>query len=127
MERGRPRLYDHPTCHTDRPHFARGLCKSCYNYQSRSKPRFGGAVGWRKPYFDGILGAQGGVCAVCRVAPESDGRHRFVLYRPHTEPSASSVLCIRCSTFVGFLEGTPDDVLARALVYAKGGDVSGMA
>jgi hypothetical protein len=27
---GRPRLYDAPTCHPDRPHHARGKCLQCY-------------------------------------------------------------------------------------------------
>jgi hypothetical protein len=120
------------TCHPDKPHHAKGLCRRCYHIQSR--PRLSAiSMAWagknpqrwrqineraRLKYRYGIdeetkaarLREQGGVCAICQQAPAIHIDH------DHSTRTFRGLLCKLCNIGLGCFK---DDAgrLSRAIAY----------
>ena len=71
-----------------------------------------------RPYYDAMLAAQGGVCAICGRVP-TPGARRFPIDHDHKEMYIRGVLCTRCNkwlwTFVTI------DILRKAIEYLARG------
>lgn len=73
-----------PSCHSDRPHYAKDRCKSCYNISIRpDRTEYFKQYNKSKKYglnpddFEKLSELQNGVCAVCELPPESGKRLRI--------------------------------------------------
>jgi hypothetical protein len=121
-------------CHPDRPHLAKGLCKSCYDLQyqkanpeatnarkrswARKNPERVRAI--KRKYLYGIdpetiqarLNAQSGLCKICLVAPALHLDHN------HSTGQTRSLLCGDCNRAIGLLR---EDIarIRRAAAYLE--------
>jgi hypothetical protein len=109
-----------PTCHPERKHIAKGLCKQChdlqYDHANRDK-RNRIAREWAKNHPDRVaatrvrsrygleldqvaarLNAQDGLCKICRRAKATDIDH------DHVTGVARSILCGDCNRALGLLK-----------------------
>ncbi|UQU68122.1 endonuclease VII domain-containing protein [Couchioplanes caeruleus] len=123
-----------PDCDTTKPldAFARtkasssgyhSYCKPCHNArgQETRKRLYGGSREYhlRRRYgigqleFDGLLAAQGGVCAICGV---DDPQH---LDHDHRTGEVRGILCFNCNGGLGQFRDDPV-LLADAIAYLKG-------
>ena len=124
------------SCHPDRLHYAKGLCRSCYsragyarwqrtwrlnnpdrNLQNWLNFKYGISLFQYKT----MLAKQGFKCAVCMEdAPiELVGTYqsrRLSVDHNHTTGKVRGLLCIRCNSFIGFARDCPE-VLQKAIDY----------
>lgn len=112
-------------CHPDRRHFAKGLCSTCYQRQNvakwrasnpDAKPRQQGYDYLRKYGLTTeqvalAVAEQGGRCAICGKVK------RLVVDHHHATGRVRGMLCIRCNTFLGYLES---EDLEAAIAYLEG-------
>ena len=98
--------------------YALARCKDCNNAR-RGKPADKRANHLKNRYgitpeqYDEMLEAQGGVCAICKQAPE--GR-RLAVDHCHTTGNNRGLLCINCNTALGkFFDNT--EYLSNAIRY----------
>lgn len=124
--------------HTDRPHYAKGLCRACYRTtpefaakrhayyvankeQFREHTRKSRARGTTAQRLYGLLPvtyrrmveAQGGLCAICQRPP---GKKRLGVDHNHATGRVRALLCARCNTAIGALRDDPD-ICRRAADY----------
>ena len=108
------------TCHPDRGHFAKGLCRPCYDQQWRAAHP-GHKRNWdmRTLYgiepeeYDFLLAVQGGACAICRTSPGSGVLH---VDHDHDTEAIRGLLCGKCNKGIGLLGDSVEGV-ERALKY----------
>ena len=76
--------------------------------------------------YDSLLDSQNGVCALCFKDAKLVIDHDHDCCRPTSQWSKTcgrcirGLLCYRCNNLLGYLEGTPLDVLVRAIRYLDG-------
>lgn len=126
MSKKRPQA----TCHPERPHLAKGLCKPCYDfdYGMRNRARMNKkAREWaarnrdrikntRRKYrygltneeFDRRFAEQNGVCAVCKERPATDVDH------DHATDKVRGLLCGDCNRALGLLRDSAKFMRAAA-------------
>jgi hypothetical protein len=124
-----------PTCHPERRHLAKGLCKPCYqklwragNMDSVRKYRhyYNSGPRWEsklsKTYgltvqgFNDLHAKQSGVCAICKLPPR--GRVLNVDHC-HRAGHVRGLLCGKCNTAIGLLSDKPGTI-RRAARYLEG-------
>lgn len=134
-----------PTCHSDRPHLAKGLCRSCYRLADRhanpekyAEYRARRRIQDRERYrdnpgkfadrnlralyglsledYENRLRAQGGVCAICGAA--SVGK-RFDVDHDHETGAVRGLLCTSCNNGLRHF-GESLDTLHAAVFYLRG-------
>ena len=64
--------------------------------------------------YDLILESQGGVCAICGIAPQSDRRHH--IDHDHVKQVIRGILCSKCNQSLGLLNENPE-LFDRAKEY----------
>lgn len=121
-------------CHPDKPHFARGMCKKCYdaNYQEQNRCRATtNSKKWAKSnpdmvknarlkYRYGIdlatytakLAAQDGLCKICQNAPAEHVDHC------HLTGEVRGLLCGDCNRAIGLFR-EDRATLMRAVAYLE--------
>lgn len=123
-----------PTCHPERKHIAKGLCKTCYDRErgSANRDRMNAkARAWaaknpakrlatKRKYLYGVepavvlarMNAQGGICKICQVAPAKEMDHDHKTGKPR------GILCGNCNRGLGLFR---DDsgLLRRAVEYLE--------
>lgn len=131
-------------CHPDRPHYARGLCKQCYNnkyrdqfnkrrYERRSKDHTGinerergyflkSKYGITLEDYDEMLEAQDNACAICGKTPEENGR-RLHIDHDHETGEVRGLLCHSCNMLLGFAYDNID-ILLNAINYLRCNDAT---
>lgn len=120
-----------PQCHPDRPHQARGLCKSCYlTVLGRENPALAKQCAeynkryrmthldyywnWHLEYHHGItseqysrvLERQDGRCAICKRLPSPD--RRLNVDHDHKTGTIRGLLCDKCNLLVGRIENNAE-------------------
>lgn len=100
----------HPTCHPDRQHQARGLCKPCYftDYYQRNKTHRKSRERQRKyglttEEYEALLERQCGQCSICHAEPVA-GQDDFAIDHDHTSGEVRGLLCMECNLLVGIIE-----------------------
>lgn len=123
-----------PTCHPERKHVARGLCKACYDadYAARNRDRINAKsrewsarnperrLATRRKYLYGVtseevetrIEAQGGVCAICKTGPPEHLDH------DHETNLARGLLCGNCNRGLGLFSEDAERLLS-AIVYLQ--------
>ena len=119
----------HASCHTNRKHFAKGLCQECYSaawYKTKSGRYRGRYEKKKKDYRDSflrrtygisseeyekILKDQKGRCAICGRFPS---RRRLDVDHNHVTGEVRGLLCHRCNRGLGFfpVDRHPDVALS---------------
>lgn len=124
------------TCHPERRHYAKGLCKTCYRntpyfvdlrrtyYQANKsqwilqnqkvrdeRRRQHRLYGISKADFDRMITSQNGLCAICHQPPTKKG---LSVDHNHTTGGVRELLCSRCNTAIGLLRDSPDTCRAAA-------------
>lgn len=100
------------TCHPDRPHQGRGLCRTCHRKQWSRTPK--GIAAWRnwmlktqygisESDYSDLIRKQGGVCAICFM-PKQKQKRRFSVDHDHNTGTVRALLCGRCNTSLGVFE-----------------------
>lgn len=112
------------TCHPDRPHFAKGMCKLCHNtLWRRANPdrvrihrkrkecisKYGITLDDR----DAMIQAQNGQCAICHEHPE-----KLVIDHNHSTGLVREMLCNQCNWVLGMARERID-VLKNAVLYLE--------
>ena len=112
------------TCkHPERRHYAKGLCKTCYNCSKqhcwrKQNPERALAVYVSRQYgislqqYRDMLRVQGGKCAICSTeAPqELAGTYqsrRLSVDHCHKTGYVRGLLCTKCNTVLGLIEENP--------------------
>jgi hypothetical protein len=99
-------------------------CKPCHNARGRaSLERVGGSRTYhlKRRYgisvadVDGMLEAQGGLCAICKVAPAVHVDH------DHATGAVRALLCFNCNGGLGQFRDNPQS-LRRAAAYLEGSE-----
>lgn len=120
------------TCHPDRKHLARGMCKPCYDADyairnraavnaksaewQRNNPDRRRAIKRRSQYgidpetVQARLRAQGGMCKICGCNPATDLDHN------HKTGQVRGLLCGDCNRALGLFRENPD-MLRSAITY----------
>lgn len=121
-------------CHPDRPHLAKGLCKTCYDqkYQkdnnktvnarkrkwAKENPdriraqRLRHRYGIEQDRYQAILNAQDGLCKICNEASATDVDHN------HETGEVRGILCGDCNRALGLFKEKPE-ALERAIMYLE--------
>ena len=68
--------------------------------------------------YEGILGAQGGACAICRADTPRVDRSLFCLDHDHDSGRVRGLLCVKCNVGLGTFQDDPK-VLQAAIDYLK--------
>ncbi|MEU2349618.1 endonuclease VII domain-containing protein [Modestobacter sp. NPDC049651] len=98
-----------------------GYCKPCHNARGKaSKDKVGGSrtyhlkrrYGITAEEADGMLAAQGGLCAICRAAPAAHVDH------DHGTGAVRALLCFNCNGGLGQFRDDPA-VLRAAAEYVE--------
>ena len=127
------------TCHPDRRHLGKGLCKQCYDstYQTNNLPAHNAASkryisrnpesrsATKRKYLYGIsqeeynrmYDEQHGLCAICGVGPAEHLDH------DHVTTENRGLLCGNCNRGLGLFKDNPSFLLA-AVVYLSAGKVN---
>ena len=135
-------------CHPDKPHSAKGLCKSCYMKQRWKRPEVRQRAKDRrvdneqtrrrnKMYmlralygisledYDRLVITQRGLCAVCfkpEKAKHQSGRIRSLsVDHDHSTKRVRGLLCGHCNTSIGQLEKVGLENVERMIRYIRGG------
>jgi len=129
-------------CHSDRKHYARGMCIKCYdnhnhqkNYPSRcEKKRKYRMDYWRANRerlldrdierkfnlapgeYKALVAKQNGVCAICGRPPRF--RDRLCVDHSHTTEKNRELLCITCNAGLGQFYDDPN-LLETAAAYLR--------
>lgn len=122
-------------CHPERAHYAKGLCRPCYDVAwRRVHPAYKAA--YRRAHYDpdierntqlrakfglsrqeylALLAAQGGRCAICGTT-EPGGRWGtgFPLDHDHVTGKTRGILCTRCNRLLGMMGDDPALLRAAA-------------
>jgi Recombination endonuclease VII len=123
------------TCHPEKPHYGRGLCRKCFdheanlqrNYAKENRVPHGRAFGLKRRYnitledYEQMLTVQGGVCAICGRTPDPNGPtiDRFLhVDHNHETEELRGLLCGPCNKAVGALGDTLEGVM-RAVTYLQ--------
>lgn len=106
-----------PTCHPTRKHYAKGLCKSCYQgtlpkrtaapaparvRYDQHQPELARAGNLRRKYgltpdqYDALSRHQGGACAICGRVPKP-GQVRLNVDHDHKTGLVRGLLCGNCN------------------------------
>lgn len=111
------------TCCPDRPHYAFGECRRCYDRSNRGrfpseKPDYRRArydaekrrryqlkknFGLTVAQYDEMLREQGGGCAVCGGEPGGRWKN-FAVDHDHETGAVRGLLCLACNRAIGLLE-----------------------
>ena len=116
------------TCHPDRRHHAKGLCRSCY-FRPKQRERYKNVAGvaeqsrrykLKTKYgitpeeYVRLFEKQNGACAVCgRVGPGRSNVQTLYIDHNHATKKIRGLLCHDCNSAEGYLHGNP--VVARRL------------
>jgi Recombination endonuclease VII len=128
------------SCHPERRHYAKGLCRACYRlqppflamraaYYEANKPlwlaqyartktgrrKLVNAYGISAAALDAMLEAQGHVCAICYSAPK---RKHLALDHCHSTGKVRAFLCHPCNGGLGLFRDDPV-ILSRAIAYLE--------
>jgi Autographiviridae endonuclease VII len=101
------------TCHPDRKHKAKGLCRRCHDKIKVLKARFGLSMG----EYTALLSLQDGVCAIC-LRPEPVEGKRLAVDHDHVTKVNRGLLCSNCNMGLGQF-GDNIDLLKRAALYLE--------
>lgn len=107
------------SCHPERPHVAKGLCRACYKAQWRkgdAHARRFRLYGLTEERFLDRLEKQNGKCAIC-LRPE--GEVRMHCDHDHATGRFRGLLCPRCNNAIAHL-GDTVEVAQRLLAYLRG-------
>lgn len=129
---GKPKsvLKTSATCHPERRHFARGLCRECYgpwHWKNRGQdlartkaPEYFRERHFRSKYGittaerDAMAKAQGHACAICR-RPDGTGKSEALhVDHCHRTGKIRGLLCGECNRAIGLLGDDPDRIRAAA-------------
>lgn len=135
------------SCHTDRKHFAKGLCQRCYyntpewrekaraynnrpevrakrNARQREKNTDGGGHLWDRykitlEEYDRLLHDQNGQCAICGSEdPKREGDKRLLVDHDHSTGEVRGLLCHDCNMGIGRFNDDPE-LLMAAIRYLQ--------
>lgn len=110
------------SCHPTKPHYGRGLCSKCWqqlwvkeNPERWLRWRLKRFYGITLEYYNDLLTAQGGLCALCRDPPDKE---MLVVDHDHATKKVRALLCRRCNQGLGML-GDNVAGLIKALEYLQ--------
>jgi hypothetical protein len=137
---GTSRIVGVATCHPDRKHYAKAMCRECYRnspfmqerrqaYYQRNIPRFrkytalarerrrqeARVYGITPEEQLRMLAAQHGLCALCSDPPK---RRRLAIDHCHRTGHVRAFLCQRCNNALGLLRDDPN-LCERAAAYLR--------
>lgn len=135
---GETRLKKIALCHPEVNHYARGLCRQCYqrnsdrsemrkkyyqahkddwkkHYKKHSRTRTAKRYGLTVEQLDAMTAAQGGLCAVCSRQP---GKKGLAVDHHHATGVVRGLLCSSCNTAIGLLRDDPE-LMEKAAQYAR--------
>jgi Recombination endonuclease VII len=138
------RIRPQATCHPDRPHFAKGLCKNCYAKPRRDalreKNKIEGKVypshtpeerrksslkylGWSPELFDKVWKEQEGKCAICsknmNLELVQNGARACADHVHIDPPKPRGILCTNCNAMIGQGQDNPETMTAAAAYLEK--------
>lgn len=133
------------TCHPDRPHQGKGLCKICYLKQYRKdnpikmreiherrklrekdcpiakKKKFAGMIkrkyGITLNQYELMLEEQKGLCKICSLPPNKD--KKLHIDHCHTTGRVRGLLCAQCNWFVGKVDKNLE-IIEKLKEYCNG-------
>jgi hypothetical protein len=104
------------TCHPDRPHSAKGLCRNCYRVSleavelnAKKQARWRRAslkynFGLTEAEWDRMRDEQQNRCAMCRQEFGDLVKNRAHVDHCHATQKVRGLLCFRCNTALGIYE-----------------------
>jgi len=123
------------TCHPNRDHFAKGLCKVCYYKPYIKRRKSEGVVppshskenkrrdhlkplGWTLERFNEAINNQKGKCAICEkvlnLDPVQNGARACADHEHTIPPKPRKVLCTNCNAMIGQAKENPSTLIAGA-------------
>jgi len=115
-------------CHKGRKHFAKDLCKSCYQHsrdmtpagrQARRNRRMKSRYGIDQVEYDRLFAAQDGTCALCNKQAANIPLH---VDHDHVTGIVRGLLCIHCNGYLGKVDKDPT-ILHRIKEYRRRGEL----
>jgi len=100
-----------------RPGQLQSHCKTCNNKipsAKRHKKQLKHQYNITPEAYEGLLAAQGGVCAICKKPPKPT--RRLAVDHCHNSEVVRGLLCSNCNLGIGYLQDDPKN-LARAIAY----------
>jgi hypothetical protein len=97
-------------CHPDRPHHARGLCRTCASRKRDKRRERLAKMGMTPESWADLSASQGGGCAICRepVLLLIDHDHLCCDGEFSCGRCIRGLLCLRCNAALGYLRDRPD-------------------
>lgn len=113
-----PRQRTIPSCHPERKHAAKGLCRYCWRksrqheWNDNLKYKYGLTIASR----DQMLKDQQGLCKLCGEQLLDDRRRYCVVEHNHKTGKVRGLVHQRCNTLIGYVENFPE-LIQRATAY----------
>lgn len=103
------------SCHPDRKHYSKGLCRPCYERQPAKRESYLKRVyGLTLNQYDEMLMAQNGLCAICGGKERND--ELLAIDHNHVTGEVRGLLCRLCNASLGGFGDDPN-ILAKAITY----------